>query len=422
VPRGAPTRNRLVYNGVGGPDVSTRHERTIRRLRPLAGALGLAGLIFGCGAESPGPAAGTPVPTPSTAPSVAPAAFAYVVDSQASALLAFEADEVTGDLRLVEARGILPAWTPFPTRIAADPRGRFVYALLANPDPGSGPTHTLRSFAVEGRTGRLLARGDAWVTLPPVSIAATEDRVHVLSAGYMSGYIGSWDVFAVHQATGALSRATPPPRRQHPSMVVADAEGGIVYTVAVPAPGAFPEDGEAMFASRWRDRQTLVDVDVIKLQRRPSDVALGGSLSYMADESGRISWRSLDARTGQIRLLGRVEAFEGGPARLALARPRIPRLSSAAPPPGTMIAVSSHAGLHLLEIGSAGEPTPRGSVDLPKIERVRRLAFHPSGRYLYTSGEGEGLRIFRVDPEGTLLETERETQGGGEIVLTAPPS
>jgi len=44
------------------------------------------------------------------------------------------------------------------------------------------------------------------------------------------------------------------------------------------------------------------------------------------------------------------------------------------------------------------------------------------GRYLYTSGESEGLRIFRVDPDGTLQETAREIQGGGEIVLTAPSS
>jgi 6-phosphogluconolactonase (cycloisomerase 2 family) len=84
--------------------------------------------------------------------------------------------------------------------------------------------------------------------------------------------------------------------------------------------------------------------------------------------------------------------------------------------------VSTSRGLRLLELGEAGEPTPRGSVELPELERVRRLAFHPSGRYLYTSGEGEGLRIFRVDPDGTLLETARETQGGGEIVVTSPPS
>ena len=396
-----------------------RHERTIRR-RPLAVALGLAGLVAGCGAESPVPPAGTPVPTPSAAPSVAPAAFAYVVDPQASALLAFEADAVSGDLRLVEARGILPAWTSFPTRIAADPRGRFVYAGLANPSPGAGPTHALWSFAVEGSTGRLLARGEDWLTFPPVSLAATEDRVHVLGGVYTTGYIGSWDVFAVDSGTGALRRATWPPQRFYPSIVVEGGDPDVVYTVAAPSDALWP--AESMFASRWKNEGTLVDVDSIKLQRNTSDVALGGSLSYMADESGRISWRTFDARTGQIRLLGRVDAFEGGPAQLAMGRPTIPRLSTTGPRPGTMIAVSSRAGLHLLEVGEGGELSPRGSIDLPGLERVRRLAFHPSGRYLYTSGEGEGLRIFRVDSDGSLQETAREMQGGGEIVLTAPPS
>jgi hypothetical protein len=393
----------------------------MRRLRLLATPLGVAALLAGCGAESPAPAGINPVPTPSAAPSVAPAAFAYAVDPQENALLAFEADAVTGELRLVEARGILPAWTRFPTRIAADPRGRFLYAGLANPPGGGGaPTHTLRSFAVDGSTGRLLARDDAPLTFPPVSIAATEDRVHVLGGVYTTGYIGSWDVFALDPQTGGLLRTTHPPQRFYPSFVAPDAASGVVYTVAAPSDALWPD--EAMFASRWRDAQTLVDVDSINLQRRTSDVALGGSLSYMADESGRISWRSFDTRAGQIRLQGRVAAFEGGPARLALGRATLPRLDGAASSPGTMLVVSSQAGLHLLQVGGAGEPTPLSSIDLPPLEKVRCLAFHPSGRYLYTSGAGEGLRVFRVEPGGTLQEAARETQGGGEIVVTAPSS
>jgi hypothetical protein len=165
-----------------------------------------------------------------------------------------------------------------------------------------------------------------------------------------------------------------------------------------------------------------VDVDGINLQRRTSDVALGGSISFTADESGRISSRTFDADTGQIRLLARVYAFEGGWARLALGRPTTPRLSTTAPLPGTLLAVSSGGGLRLLEVGENGELSPRGSVALPESEGVRRLAFHPSGRYLYTSGAGEGLRVFRIEPDGELRETARDPQGGGEIVLTAPPS
>lgn len=386
----------------------------------LRAILAVAGLVIGCGEGGRLPAAPGSEPTPSAGPSTVPAAFAYVVDTEASALLAFEANDVTGGLRLVEARGILPGWHRWPPRLAADPRGRFVYAVLANAREGSGPTHTLWSFAVDGATGRLLARGDAWVTLPPMSIAATEDRIHVLEAAYATGFIGNWIVFDVDQATGALRRGKLPPHRVEPSFVVADGDSGVVYTVAAPAWDL--KDDEAMFASRWRDESTLADVDRINLQRLTSDVVLGGSLSYMADESGRISWRTFEARTGQIRLLGRVDAFEGGPARLALGRPTTPRLSTTGPPPGTLLAVSSRRGLRLLAIGEAGEPSPRGLVDLPALESVRRLAFHPCGRYLYTSGEGEGLRIFRVDPDGTLLETARETQGGGDIVLTSPPS
>jgi 6-phosphogluconolactonase (cycloisomerase 2 family) len=410
-------RRRII--GIGGPEADMRHERRIRRLGPALTAFGMAGLIAGCGAESPVPAASTPA---SSLPPAAPGAFAYVVDPQASVLLAFEAHAASGELRLVEAHGLPPAWSRFPTRIAADPRGRFLYAGLANPSPGPGPTHTIRSFAVDGTTGRLLARGDAGVTFPPLSLAASEGQVHVIGGVYVTGYIGSWDVFDVDPATGALRRASPPPWRFYPSLVVVDADGpgSLVYTVA--APSTAQADQEVMFASQWRDEGTLVDVDGINLQRRTSDVALGGSISFTADESGRISSRTFDADTGQIRLLARVYAFEGGWARLALGRPTTPRLSTTAPLPGTLLAVSSGGGLRLLEVGENGELSPRGSVALPESEGVRRLAFHPSGRYLYTSGAGEGLRVFRIEPDGELRETARDPQGGGEIVLTAPPS
>lgn len=394
-----------------------RHERAARRLGPFGVAFGLAGLLWGCGAEAPAPLASTPAPP---TPSAAPGAFAYVVDPQASALLAFEAHQVTGELRLVETHGLQPAWPRFPTRIAADPRGRFLYVGLANPSPGSGPTHTIRAFAVDGATGRLLHRGDAPVTFPPVSLATTEDQVHVLGGVYTSGYVGSWDLLDVDTATGALRHATRPPQRFYPSLVIADAGGGPVYTVA--ALSTALAEQEVMFASEWRGDGTLADVDSIKLQRRTSDVALGGAVSFTADESGRISSRTLDPRTGQIRLLGRVDAFEGGPARLALGRPTLPRLSTAGPSAGTWLAVSSRGGLRLFEAAEGGELAARGSVALPEIETVRGLAFHPSGRHLYTSGEGEGLRVFRIDEEGGLQETARDPRGGGDVVLTAPPS
>jgi hypothetical protein len=202
--------------------------------------------------------------------------------------------------------------------------------------------------------------------------------------------------------------------------VAADGEAGVIYTVASPSDLLWPQ--QAMFASRWRSDASLVDVDRINLQQQASDLAVGGGLSYTADDSGRISARVFDSRTGQIHLLARTRAFQRGPARLALGRPTLPRLSDAAGPPATMLAVSSGAGLRLLEIGDAGRLTPRGSFDLPPLEPVRRLAFHPSGRYLYTSGEGEGVRVFRVGEDGSLRETAQDTRGGGEIVVTAPPS
>lgn len=89
--------------------------------------------------------------------------------------------------------------------------------------------------------------------------------------------------------------------------------------------------------------------------------------------------------------------------------------------PGKLLAVSSASGLRTFTVSEAGELSLAGSATLPEVESARAIAFHPSGRYLYASGPGEGVRVFRVHENGLLQETAREPRGGGQIVLTALP-
>jgi 6-phosphogluconolactonase (cycloisomerase 2 family) len=241
----------------------------------------------------------------------------------------------------------------------------------------------------------------------------------VIGAARTTGYIGYWSVYHVDAATGRLEWTSPGPWRRDPFFVVAEARGEVLYTVAHESPG----EGwtECLYASNTRDDGTIVDRDLIKLQFETSDVVLGDAILFTADRAGRVSSRTL-LGAGQIKLLARLEqAFEGGTARLALGRPTIPRLSASSATPGTLLAVSSSSGLRTFTVGETGELFPAGTAALPGVEDSRAIAFHPSGRYLYASGPGEGVRVFRVKENGLLQETAREPRGGGGIVVTAPP-
>jgi Lactonase, 7-bladed beta-propeller len=375
---------------------------------PTALVAAMATLAIACGGADRDPLSpAAPSTSPTTAP---PSAFAFVTDRETRELLAFDANAATGALRLVEGQDL-----GYPQRLAVDPLGRFVYASATISDRSF-----LRSYAVEAATGRLTLCDEEDLIARALSIAATETLVHVIGAARTTGYIGYWSVYGIDTGSGTLEWMGPGPWRRDPFFMVAGPRGEEVYTVAHESPALGWT--ELLYASDALDDGVIVDRDVIKLQYETSDVVLGGDVLFTADRAGRISSRTLREAASQIKLLARLEhAFEGGPARLALGRPTIPRLSASSVAAGTLLAVSSASGVRTFAVSETGELSLAGSVTLPGVENARAVAFHPSGRHLYTSGPGEGIRIFRVEENGLLQETAREPRGGGEIVITAPP-
>jgi hypothetical protein len=365
-------------------------------------------LSFACGGANREPTSPTP---PSTNPSPAsPSAFAYVLDPQARQLLVFDADGVSGALRFVEGQDLGD-----PDRVAADPLGRFVYAAAVTTG-----WPFLQSYAVEPTTGRLTRRDEQDLDARVLSLAATATAVHVVGAARTTGYVGYWSLFRVDAGSGALEWSGPGPWRRDPFLVAVRPRGEDVFTVAHESPAL--EWTELLYASNTLEDGAIVDRDLIRLQRETSDVVLGDDVLFAADRAGRVSSRTLLAASGQIKLLARLEhAFEGGAARLALARTSTPRLSASSVAPGTLLALSSVSGLRTFSVSEGGELSLAGTVDLPEVESARAVAFHPSGRYLYASGPGEGVRVFRVQEDGRLEETAGEPRGGGDLVLTAPP-
>jgi hypothetical protein len=251
-------------------------------------------------------------------------------------------------------------------------------------------------------------------------MAAMENRVHVIGAARTTGYIGYWSVYRIDAGNGRRDWMGPGPWRRDPFFVAAQPRGEVLYTVAHESPAL--DWTELLYASNTLEDGTIVDRDLIKLQYDTSDAVLGDDILFTADRAGRVSSRTFLGAAGQVKLLARLErAFEGGTARLALGRPTTPRLSTSSVTPGTLLAVSSSSGLRTFTVTEAGELSLAGTATLPGVESARAIAFHPSGRHLYASGAGEGVRVFRVQENGLLQETSREPRGGGQIVLTAPP-
>jgi hypothetical protein len=384
----------------------TAHPREFRPPAVLVAATAILAVACG-GADREPPSPTAPSTSSATAP---PSAFAYVADRETRELLAFDANAATGALRLVEGQDL-----GYPQRLAVDPLGRFVYASATLSDRSF-----LRSCAVEAVTGRLARCDEEDLIARALSIAATETFVHVIGAARTTGYVGYWSVYRVDTGSGTLEWTGPGPWRRDPFFLAAAPRGEDVFTVAHESPALGWT--ELLYASDALDSGAIVDCDFIKLQYETSDVVLGGDVLFAADRAGRISSRTLIGASRQIKLLARLEhAFEGGPARLALGRPTMPRLSASSVEAGTLLAVSSASGVRTFTVSETGELSLAGAVTLPEVEDARAVAFHPSGRHLYTSGPGEGIRIFRVQENGLLQETGQEPRGGGEIVITAPP-
>ncbi len=375
-------------------------------------------LLTACGSNPPGPDGSAGMPSPAPGATDAPTAFAYVLDAEAAVVLAFEADAVTGQLRLVESRDL-----PEPRLLAADPRGRFLHVAGGGTawsgDPATLPY--LRTYAVDPGSGRLTQRsGDDENPFgcPWTSLAANERQVYALAATCFTGYHGGWLVLNVDPATGALTHAPRPPVRWEPHFAVADPQDPFVYSVAVERYSC--DWCDMLYASATHEDGRVEDLDGVSLNPGSAfGATIGGQVLYVAHSGGRILSFAVGDRRRRPALVGRLDsAFAGTFSHLAFGRSSVPRLDPAA---GTgsaaWLALSTETRLYLYAALDSGQLSVRD--EAPLTAAAWRLAFHPSGRLLYASAEGQGVRVFAID-DGRLHEVGHEPQGGGWIVLLAP--
>jgi hypothetical protein len=74
--------------------------------------------------------------------------------------------------------------------------------------------------------------------------------------------------------------------------------------------------------------------------------------------------------------------------------------------------------LRLFSTTAAGDLQLLDSEDL--LREVRKVAFHPSGRFLYVSDAADTLLGYAITPEGRLEPTESIDHAGGGMAITLP--
>jgi hypothetical protein len=375
--------------------------------------------LTACGSNAPmsGGSAGAPSPTPGTTPG--PSAFAYVLNAEESVLMAFEASAATGQLRLIERHDV-----PEPRLLAGDPRGRSLQVAGGGTswsgDPATPPY--VRSYAVDPGSGHLAGRSENDENpfgCPWTALAATERQAYLMAATCVTGYHGGWLVLDVDPATGALTPAATPPVRWEPAFVVADPEDPFVYSVAVERYAC--DWCHMLYMSATHGDGRIEDLSGVTLNPgKAFGATLGERILYLVHTGSRILSFAVGDRNRRPALVARLDsAFAGDFSHLAFGRSTVPRLEPAASnSPRTWLALSTRTRLYLYAAPDSGELSVSDEATLP-APATWRLAFHPSGRFLYASSEGEGTRVFAID-DGRLREVGQDPLGGRWIVVLAP--
>jgi 6-phosphogluconolactonase (cycloisomerase 2 family) len=400
-------------------------------LRKASGPiLALCTLLGACGGTPTPSQPGTELPTPTPVPTPTSAGFLHVL--QQPYVVTYEIDAARGRLHPPVTQRIGDA-----EMLASDPRGRYVYAAHGQGAwcfPFDGRANlAIVAYAADARDGTLVqisdapVRGGKWTWL-----SAGPDRVHGL----------------VHGRKGWCSRSA------------------YVYeSVPVASDGRLGEVVGHGFA--LEEERGIVNVDVrtdmlYKAGRVADEGGLGGLAAHAIQPNGwleQTGWTDLCVATTMppfwmwspedevpvplVAVRGFLfAAVSLPPERRTVCSYQGQRLkpladlgfnayvaevfvpSSESQPALVAMGVEVPAGmatrheLRLFSMSAAGDLQLLDSEDL--LREVRKLAFHPSGRFLYVSDAADTLLGYAITPEGRLEPTESIDHAGGGMAITLP--
>jgi 6-phosphogluconolactonase (cycloisomerase 2 family) len=365
----------------------------------VAAACGLSS----CGSSDLAP---TGTPTPSSTPAVTEPttlAFVHVVG-----------DDAISSYTVVPATGLLAPASRQPLEggrphVVADPKGRFLFVdfqVAAAAGSTDTPTALLRSYAIDPTTGAL--------TL----------------AKQTSGVLGN----AVATPRALFSSYQDPWGDRRLAVRVVEQDGSLKYGYPhwEPVLSSFPA-GDILFADPKADRFLVSSPDV--------------NAGFSAWDVGTITkWRGVwvgmvyaggyrdesktfaealvaDGIVVLVSARGEITSFEPYSGEGHVAE------KASASGPGSLLAyakgILAAGGDSVVEtyaLGPHGGLTPLTTTTLPS-STLRSLALHPSGRFLYVSGQAlstRALRTYLVEGDGSLRAFGDELPVAGEIVVTTP--
>jgi hypothetical protein len=393
--------------------------------KPFGAPLALCALLGACGSPSPSQPGPQP-PTPTPAPTPTSAGFLHAL--QQPYVVTYEIDALTGRLDLRAAQN-----TGDTQMLASDPRGRYVYA--AHYSRRSGPscgglsgvvTYAPNQHGMLELVSELTERvGDGWV-----AFSAGTTRLH--SVRY-----ANWGTSCRHTTYYYESVAV----------------GGDGQLGEETSPRPFPFDNEAgLFYVDPRSDM------LYKAGRTAAWGGLGGLAAHAIQQDGQLrqtGWTDLCAAAtmpetwewsaAQPLVVARGFLFASvwipseGRTLCSYQGPRLKPLADLAfnASAAEAFVPASESQSVLLAMGvevPAGKATryelrlfsmdPDGQLRLLDSEdlrhEVRRLLFHPSGRFLYVSDTDETLFGYALGPEGRLELIETIDQVGESTAITLP--
>src|SRR5260370_9531160 len=302
----------------------------------------------------------------------------YTTKTESKGIYTYEFDADTGKL---PTKGVA-AETRDPSWVAVHPRGKYLYA--ANE---AGKTSTVSAFAVDVKSGKLtLLNQIASLGEDPCYLSFDKTGKYVLVANYSSGTVGVFPILA----DGRLG--------EHTAMVKDQG-----------ATGPNKERQESPHA-HWIETTT------------------GNRLIYVADLGlDRVLIYDFDAATGTL-----TPSEPLPPNGIPTKRAHQPLSATVSPGAGPRHVAFSPAGsiIYVLsELQSTvtvfvlealhGFFNAQQISTLPKGYSGRNdaaeIAFHPNGKFLYTSNRGhESIAVFAVDPSNGTLTSVAHVPTGGE--------
>jgi hypothetical protein len=383
-----------------------------RRTRCLE--LVFAGLACACVASCGGV---TETPDPPPQP-ITSRAFVHLLDTQAEALRTYDVSEMTAQLAPVASVG-----APGAALLAIQPSGGVLYTLGKATD---NRVSTLRSFALDARTGALTALAQERLGCEFGFLTVSSERLFAGGENYSRHSYSHYVAFEL-RPDGSFSPTTKPRSfgtQDAYVRIFAGSGSRLTYLREDHSASLHSDDypsGRLLTAHAPTEDGTFVLQEGILRLAFASSTGLPAAL----DEGGTgiVVGQILYYASGQNLASFWIDPQDGALHGRALLPNALPKavdysLPELAQGPDGLLAVAFVGEIRLFRVSANGDITPAGGATVPVKDG---MVFHPSGQFLY-AGTDQGLHILRIQNGAIAPFVIQAGVPVGPMVATRPAS